>query len=305
MARRALAYIQAVAERGSIKNAAEQLFISASALSKYIQKVEQDMGLPLFERYGKHFVLNYAGQRYLAWAQEIDALEERMRAEMRDLSAHQQGKIRVSVQSFVSGLFVDQILPRFYEKYPDICISLSEDRVENLLDKLKRFQVDAVITARPVPASAHPYQVVPLCQSQAVLIVPEHSELLKKCVKKEGFRYPWLDLRECQEQRVITLHPDPEAHQPTEEILNSFPKRPQVVAEFRTLRTALDAVAGGIGILFGADAMLDTNSRDASKLRLVSYGEAPQYRDIFLIYHKDLYRSGPVQHLFDLCRQCF
>ena len=111
MARRALAYIQAVAEQGSIKNAAEQLFISSSALSKYIQKVEKEIGTPLFNRYGNRFVLSYAGERYLAWAEQMNALEEMMRQEMRDLADHRRGKIRIGSQSFVSGLFTDRILP--------------------------------------------------------------------------------------------------------------------------------------------------------------------------------------------------
>ncbi len=207
MAKRALAYIQAVAEQGSIKNAAEQLLISSSALSKYIQKVEKELGTPLFNRFGNRFVLSYAGERYLAWAEQMDALEEMMLREMRELADHRQGKIRIGTQSFVSGLFTDRILPDFYQKYPRVCVSLSEDVFPDMVDKLKWFQVDAV--------------------------------------------------------------------------------------------------AAGIGILFGADAMLNTNTRHYSKLKLVSFGEKPRYRETSLVYHKDLYLSAPLQHLFSLCRKYF
>ena len=58
-------YIVAIAEKGGISKAADHLFITQSALTKFLQRTEQKLGMELFVRKGKQFLLTEAGQRYV------------------------------------------------------------------------------------------------------------------------------------------------------------------------------------------------------------------------------------------------
>ena len=71
---RASQYIQTLAQFGSITRAAGHLYITPSALSRYISTVEKEVGTQLFSRIGNHFVLTYAGERYVEWCRQYDAL---------------------------------------------------------------------------------------------------------------------------------------------------------------------------------------------------------------------------------------
>ena len=64
-------YVCALAENGTITAAAKELFISQPALSIYINNLEKSLGVRLFERVGKQFILTYAGEQYVEKAKLI------------------------------------------------------------------------------------------------------------------------------------------------------------------------------------------------------------------------------------------
>ena len=68
-------YVCVLAECGNITRAAERLFISQPALSIYISSLEKSLGIRLFERVGKKFVLTCAGELYVEKARKMLALK--------------------------------------------------------------------------------------------------------------------------------------------------------------------------------------------------------------------------------------
>ena len=68
-------YILEVARCGGITRAAEKLYITPSALSKFVQAREEEMNIRLFRRLGKKFVLTDAGQYYVRKCEEIERIQ--------------------------------------------------------------------------------------------------------------------------------------------------------------------------------------------------------------------------------------
>ena len=66
-----LDYFVTIAQLGNITKAAQQLYVSQPTLTKSLQRLEEEVGLPLFQRTGRRLVLTYAGERYLARAKEL------------------------------------------------------------------------------------------------------------------------------------------------------------------------------------------------------------------------------------------
>ncbi|MEG2733325.1 MAG: LysR family transcriptional regulator, partial [Clostridium sp.] len=75
-------YVCALAEQQNITRAAEKLFISQPALSIYIGNLEKMLGVKLFERVGKRFILTYVGEKYVEKAREMLRLEEEFGEEL-------------------------------------------------------------------------------------------------------------------------------------------------------------------------------------------------------------------------------
>ena len=80
-------YVVALAKHKSITKAAEELFITQPTLSIFISRLEERMGIRLFERIGKRFIPTYAGESYLKNARQMLVLENQFHAELSDLIA--------------------------------------------------------------------------------------------------------------------------------------------------------------------------------------------------------------------------
>lgn len=80
-----ITYVIAVAECRNIHKAAEKLYISQPSLSRYILRIEQKLGMPLFHRKNNGIELTKAGEIYVAYAKEILLLRRNMEKELRNL----------------------------------------------------------------------------------------------------------------------------------------------------------------------------------------------------------------------------
>src|SRR5205823_1569795 len=96
------AVLRHVARHGSIREAAEELHVAQSALSRQIQKLEQQLGVPLFQRHARGVELTSAGEIYLRHARSSLRQDERVRSELDALKGLRHGTINLqSIESLV------------------------------------------------------------------------------------------------------------------------------------------------------------------------------------------------------------
>ena len=91
-------YVLEVARCGGIAKAARNLYITPSALSKFIIQKEEEIGVRIFNREGNKFSLTFPGERYVEMLKEEAALQEKMRTEMARLADLFSGRMRVGFQ---------------------------------------------------------------------------------------------------------------------------------------------------------------------------------------------------------------
>lgn len=303
MNQRASLYVRTLSNYGSITRAAAQLYITPSALSKYVSTLEKEVGTQLFNRVGKHFVLTYAGERYLDWSMKLDAVSSQMENELRDISEQRGGKIRIGVQSATCALLVSQVVPEFHKKYPDICVSITESTSYPILEQIKHFQLDAAIST--IPPDAEPFQQETLLCMDHVLLVPKEHPLAKRAVKKAGYPYSWVDLEWCRGERFVMMHPEQSPRLLAEKLLAPIWDDIQIVMEVNSMRTMIEAVINRIGIIqsgAGMDKIYSNKWKDLVKL---SFGETYPPVSFSLYYHKDMYRSEAMNSFLNIVRKRF
>ncbi|MGY2576010.1 LysR family transcriptional regulator [Vibrio sp. C8] len=116
--------VVAVIETGSFTAASERLGISKSLTSKYVNQVEEQLGVKLFHRTTRRLSVNQSGQEYYLQAQQVltnlDKLYQQLHSNNKDVA----GPLRVTAsQGFAEELF-SPLLPEFYVLYPDIQIDM-------------------------------------------------------------------------------------------------------------------------------------------------------------------------------------
>lgn len=147
---RDLQYIVAVADLGHFGKAAERCFVSQPTLSGQIKKLEEQLGVTLFERTNRRVMLTETGQQIIAAARHI----------LREVGVIQE--IAASVQDPLSGTFklgafptlATYIFPPLVEKIkaalPNIRLVLIEEKTAHLIEKLQAGEIDAALLALPV-----------------------------------------------------------------------------------------------------------------------------------------------------------
>ncbi|WP_183422804.1 LysR family transcriptional regulator [Luteibacter sp. Sphag1AF] len=150
---RDLALVQAVARQGSFNSAARAMHISPSGLSHQVQKVEQALGVPLFERGGRRVAPTASGQRLLARIDDVLAaaqlLEQGARAGARAFG----GELRLGVPSTLGPYLLPHFIEPFPQRFPGARLTISEGKPRGLLRRLHEGELDAVLAPPTTPVN--------------------------------------------------------------------------------------------------------------------------------------------------------
>lgn len=147
---RDLQYIIAVAETRHFGHAAERSFVSQPTLSGQIKKLEEELGVAIFERTNRSVEITPVGETILVHARQImeqvDAIEQLARASQDPLA----GPLRVGAIPTLSPYLMPLILLPLKKQHPQMKLVLSEELTDTLLERLRNHEIDAALLATPV-----------------------------------------------------------------------------------------------------------------------------------------------------------
>lgn len=123
----ALRYFLEVVRSGSIAEASVRLNVAASAISRQISKLEQELGSPLFERRSRRMVPSAAGELLAQHARRTLLGEEQVLAEVRRLRGLERGLVRVGCTEGFATDFMPRAISSFRRNYPGITFEMHVD----------------------------------------------------------------------------------------------------------------------------------------------------------------------------------
>lgn len=148
-----LHYFWAVAKEGNLTRAATRLHVSQSALSTQIQKLETQIGQPLFVRAGRAMTLTEAGQVALGYAETIFSTGDELLSVLRDQQHPERQTLRVGAVATLSRNFQENLLRPLLPR-DDVQLSLQSGSLRELLQGLRVHSLDLVLTNQRVQATA-------------------------------------------------------------------------------------------------------------------------------------------------------
>lgn len=183
-------YFLAVARTENMTAAANSLHVAQSSVSRCIARLEESLGVPLFERSGRGIVLSDYGRAFYPRAeaimQELSDGERQIR-EMRDQSI---GRVSIST---CAARQINQLMIQYTGDHPDVLFRqrrvYDADEVKALLDS---GAVDYALTFAPLPAGE--YDWTPLIEEQFYLMVPAAHPYARR---------EYLELEDLFGQRIL------------------------------------------------------------------------------------------------------
>jgi len=147
---RDLSYVVAVAELGHFGRAAEQCHVSQPALSGQIRKLEDHLGVSLFERTKRRVSLTPAGEEVVDKARQVLQLVSQIEDSARSQSDPLSGELRLGLIPTIAPYLTPSLLPALHHHLPKVDLSLREDMTYVLEQALLDGKVDAAILATDV-----------------------------------------------------------------------------------------------------------------------------------------------------------
>ena len=145
MLHRQMQYFVSVVESGSFTEAAEQNYISQSAISQQIQALEQELGVLLLVRENRKFHLTAAGDYFYRHTRELLRDIESMKKETIRLGSAQEHSLKIGYLNYYGGQELQQAIADFSAIYPEVSISTKNGTHEELREFLKYGEVDIIL----------------------------------------------------------------------------------------------------------------------------------------------------------------
>lgn len=146
---RQLKYFLKVAETLNFSEASRRLYITQSTLSQQISHLEQEIGLPLFERNSHEVFITEAGKELLPYAQKAVVATNSCMDHIEDLKKMLTGELNIGV-TFSFSTIMSETLVEFMHTYPGVKLNIHYRTMEELMTMLKKRELDFVLAFRPL-----------------------------------------------------------------------------------------------------------------------------------------------------------
>jgi LysR family hydrogen peroxide-inducible transcriptional activator len=172
-----LGYMLALNETRHFGLAAKKMRVSQPTLSLQIQKLEEDLGSALFDRSKQPIVPTEAGERVIEQARKVLA-EARSLETMLSEEGEVHGTFKIGIIPTLAADLLPRFVPALIKKFPKLQLSVEEVVTEEMVERLKRDELDAGFLVTPLHDSG--LQEFPLFYEPLWVYLPDGHDLLKK-----------------------------------------------------------------------------------------------------------------------------
>lgn len=229
-----LHYFKEVARQESFTRAAELLHITQSALSKSIAKLEDEVGVRLFERDGNRIHLNQFGKAMLRTSDQALVNLESGLSQVREMAGLESGSIRVGVSAEV---FIKHLVRDFLTEHHRISMTCLLQSTEQMVTSLEDGTMDFMVTTSPLEGSDLNWE--PLCQDHLTVLVADQHPLSKRDA---------VFLEELADERFIITNLGYGMHSNTYDLCRQAGFEPHILYEGYDTEIAALLVSRGIAV---------------------------------------------------------
>jgi LysR family hydrogen peroxide-inducible transcriptional activator len=285
-----LKFIVSVARERNFRRAAEKCFVTQPALSLGIKKLEDELGLLIFERGHSEVAVTEIGEKIIEQATRV--LEEAERIKELAAQGNDQlvGSIKLGVIYSTGPYLLPEIIPILRQTAPEMPLDVEENLTANLEMQLKNGMIDAAIIALPFDVPG--VKVQALYDESFVVAVPvQHPWASRAAIRAE----------ELSDQKVLLLN---SGHCFSNQVVQACPQlsRKGEVMQGNSLETVRNMVASNLGItVLPCSAVVERYSNPLVKV--VPFEPPAPIRRIALAWRKSYGREQAIEKIIEAIKQ--
>lgn len=280
---RQLKIFSVLAEELNFTRAAERVNTVQSNVTSQIKSLEEELGIPLFDRLARKVVLTEAGRRFLPYADRaLAAMDQGERAVKFGLEP--AGPLRIGAPESVLTYRLPKVLQRFRKQYPQVELVFRPHWDETLSDSLEHGKLDMAI--RMVDDASHDHMQSIRLRTEAVFLVADADHPLagQKMVRPEDLAGQMLLLTEfgCAYRKKL------------DDLLARMGIRPGTTTEFSSVEAIKHCLAAGMGIGLLPEIVVAAELK-SRKLKALNWQGPSLDIATHIIWHKDRWMSPSME----------
>lgn len=289
---RDLRYIVALADVGHFRRAAERCFVSQPTLSSQVRKMEEELGVALFERSNKWVHLTPIGEQVVDKARDALRIIGEMEEVAQGFRDPHVGSLRVGVIPTIGPYLIPLVIEALQQELPQLQIVFFEEITEMLLQRLRAGEIDAALVAT---ASEDPHLVeVPMYEEPFLLAVPSQHALAGQRV---------VSLEDIDMDEVLLLTDGHCFRDQVLEACNASSSLRSINMRATSLETVLALVAAGEGVTL-VPALARSRGAVDKRIALCRIDSGRAQRAVRLLYRAPFPRRIAIEGLADTVRGC-
>ncbi|TAL91545.1 MAG: LysR family transcriptional regulator [Candidimonas sp.] len=272
----------AIAATGSVRAAAERLFVTQPAASMALAELERQINAPLFDRMRGRLHLSSRGKELLPAAREIIERMHEILREASDAKATLSGELRVGASNTVGNYLVGELLGSFVGAHPKVSLTVSVNNTRNIVEGLLEHNIDVGCVEGPVN---HPLLDVQTWRNDALVVcaAAHHPLTLTRRLGPKHFK----------DAKWILREPGSAMRALSQQALNSLP-RGQIVLELGQVEAIKQAVIAGLGIAC-LPVAATADAVACGRLAILETPFLDLHRRLSLVLHKARYRGALIE----------
>jgi DNA-binding transcriptional LysR family regulator len=282
---RQLHYLIAIADEGSFTRAAQQANVAQPALSRQIQKLERELGLPLVDRTTRRVALTGPGREVVAAARralgELEALKYSLHQTMQLL----QGTVIIGVTQTPGPMEIPRELAAFSRRHPGVELIVREGLSIGLAAQLREDRLDIAVVSGIDSRERHQLEFEPCRFERLVALLPAEHRLASR---------HQLSIADLRNEQFVSFPPGATIRQAVERAAAKAGFVPRASIETRDVGRAMALVAEGLGVAVLPETDARRGGPDTEAVPL----QAPTLRyDIFVAWRARRHLAPAVEAL--------
>lgn len=294
-----LEYILVIAQEKNISRAAQRLFMSQPALSRFLLKIEERLGTELFVRKNRQYLPTEAGELYLDMARSIMGTKQKFDVQIKELLEMGGGSMSFGITPGRARTILPKVIPAFHEAYPKLELNIFEEDVKTLEQYVQEGKLDAAFyTLAGSQGRGGGIRHELIFREEIVFCAVKGSGYSVLAEPRKERKYPWLDLHLAERETFLLLKNNMRLGQFAEELLKESAISPRIM-RLSSIDTALALVAQRYGVAFASSFRLEEHPQMAD-LDVFSIGNTMTEWDFVAAYQKDAEIKRPMRYLMRL-----
>lgn len=286
-----LKYFQAIAQQENMTKASHLLNVSQPSLSNSIQRLEKNLGVPLFDRHGRQLKLNAYGKVYLGKVEEAFRALEEGETEIKEMAGLYRGQLRICM---MLPHILPTLLKEFLARHPHVRISQRQPSTTlEMRKELEKSNMDFCLSTYPI--TGPDIEWLTLVEEEMRLTVPKNHPL---AVRES------VHLSEVADEPIISVPVSSTFREITDEYCRQAGFEPNIAFELEETSAIQTLVEMGLGVTLTLPLSLGTRAlnKETVQIKIV---DPKCIRTFGIAWNRKHYMSQAAVHFLDFVKEFF